>query len=833
MTAAPPLRRRSRRRAERASLRVLIVSAVLLDLQFVVGAVAAWPIYRSGAFVVAVAVALVAAHVLAWAGWRWRWSGWWLALATFGVYVVLGLPLAAPSMLGSVDQALRALLRIVTAPATGWKDLLTLDLPVGSYQTVLAPALLLWLAVPVAALSLAWRARRLWVLAPVLGIGLTVFGVLFGAGESSAALQWGGLRIPAPIETIVGASTVLAAIAYTVWRTADERGRALRAVEAATGIRTTSRSGSATAGRVAISIGMVAIALVGAGVAAPLAIAGQPRAVLRERIDPYLELQREVSLLTQYRSYFRDDRFDDVLFAVVSGSDRVRLATLSFYDGRLATVLDPAVTGDDQATAFARVPSRLPAPAGMRPVSADVTLVDYDEIWMPTVGALTAVQFRSGDPAALADGFFYSAPAQMGVQLQRPPAGTPVGYHQEGAEPADLPSLEELEPGRSAPAFDARIVPESLTEWIRAQGAPSGGEGLALLIDRLRNRGYLSHALTIDEQNPPLWRAELGQSVFEPSRAGHSTDRIDALFTALLERQNEVGDSADDARLVAAVGDDEQFSVAAAMIADQLGFETRIVVGARLASDDLPACDDGVCRGGDLAAWVEVRDATGVWVPVDVTPQHEVSMTPDNEQTRDPEVPTQVRRDEAEQVLPGEADPSERGERDETPIDTGADLGLLWTVLGVTGVTLGVLLVLTGPFLLVLLVKALRRRSRRRADDAVAKVTGGWDEYIDTAVDAGLAAPRTHTRQEVAALHRETDPASRATLLATWADRSVFDAGAPSEADSERFWEIVEAERARILAERAWWPRLKARLSLRSLMRRAPRGPDGRSRPRG
>ena len=56
MTAAPPLRRRSRRRAERASLRVLVVSAVLLDLQFVVGGVAAWPIYRSGAFVVAVTV---------------------------------------------------------------------------------------------------------------------------------------------------------------------------------------------------------------------------------------------------------------------------------------------------------------------------------------------------------------------------------------------------------------------------------------------------------------------------------------------------------------------------------------------------------------------------------------------------------------------------------------------------------------------------------------------------------------------------------------------------------------------------------------------------------
>ena len=46
-------------------------------------------------------------------------------------------------------------------------------------------------------------------------------------------------------------------------------------------------------------------------------------------------------------------------------------------------------------------------------------------------------------------------------------------------------------------------------------------------------------------------------------------------------------------------------------------------------------------------------------------------------------------------------------------------------------------------------------------------------------------------------------------------------------------WEIVEAERARILAQRAWWPRLKARLSLRSLLRRPQRDPDRRSPLRG
>lgn len=818
MSAAPPLRRRSRRRAERPSARLVIVSAVLLDLLFLVGAVATWPVYRTPAFVLAVGVALVIAHALAWLAMRGRWSGWWLALATFGAYVVFGLPIAAPSMLGSgLDQVVRGFVGVVTAPVTGWKDLLTLDLPVGDYQTTLAPAFLLWLAVPVAALSLAWRARRLWVLAPLLGLLLTVFGVLFGAPTLSAPVPWGPWQLPGPVEMAVGAAAVLLALGYVVWRSLDERRRALRAAEAATGVRTTGRSGSAVAGRVAISAGMVAIALVAGAVVAPLAVAGQPREVLRERIDPHLEIQDQLSPLAQYRSFFTDDRYDQLLFAIATDADRVRLATLSYYDGRLASVLDPAVAGADQSTAFVRVPSSLAAPGSTRPATADVTIIDYDDVWMPTVGALTGVQFRGGSSAALADGFFYSPSAQMGVQLADPGLTSGVGYRQNAAVPAQVPAVADLVPGRTTPQLPADAVPESVTDWIAAQEAPSGGEGLAVLIDRLRARGYLSHALSIDDQAPPLWRAALGGYTFEPSRAGHSTDRIDALFSALLDRQTEIGGD-DDAQLVAAVGDDEQFSVAGAMIADQLGFAVRIVVGARLEGDELPACVDGGCRGGDIAAWIEVQDASGVWVPVDVTPQHENGMSPDELQSRDPEVPTQVEQEGAEQVLPGEADPADSGERDDDPAEQTADWGTLWATLRIGGIALSALLVLTGPFLLVLLVKALRRRSRRTAPEAVDRMTGGWDEYVDAAVDSGRPAPRTHTRQELAALYGAGDAASRATLLATWADRSVFDEGAPTPDDSERFWEIVEAERARLIAERGWWARLRARLSLRSLL---------------
>ena len=122
----------------------------------------------------------------------------------------------------------------------------------------------------------------------------------------------------------------------------------------------------------------------------------------------------------------------------------------------------------------------------------------------------------------------------------------------------------------------------------------------------LRERGYLSHAVSVDPESPPTWLTEIPGYTFESSASGHSLARIDALFRALLDREAEVGDA--DLPLVAAVGDDEQFSVAVALIARELGFPARVVVGARLASDDaLRTCDAGACRGGDIVAWTEAN----------------------------------------------------------------------------------------------------------------------------------------------------------------------------------------------------------------------------------
>ena len=828
--SAPRRRDLRARRAARGRRRALLGQAAVLDLVVLVGAVAAWPIYRGIPFVVLVVVAVAAAHAIAAAGLRWRWNAWWVALTTIAVYLLLGLPLAAPGSLGSLPQAGQAFLGILTAPVTGWKDLLTLDLPLGSYQTTLAPALLVFLAVPTIALSIAWRGGRLWPLAVVVTLAPTVFGVAFGSTAAMPPLVLGPIAVSR--EALVGTAALVAALAAIVWRTLADRRSALAAATTASGVRVGGRRPvRGWAGRIATATGMVAVAALAAAVAAPWALAGSSRDVLRAGTAPRLELASELSPLGQYRAAFTDDRVDRPAFRVdaPAGVERVRLAVLPFYDGRVARVVDPAAAADPRAS-FTRVPSALAEPAGSASVTAHVRIEDYDAVWLPTVGQTTSIDFEGGDAADLDDGFFYNAETSAGVELADPGLTSGTGYRLDAAIADDVPPLGSLAPARSGPSFDEEIVPESLGRWVDEHADGDGGAALDGLIERLRARGFLSHALAVDPASPPRWTQELGDYAFQPSRAGHSTDRIGQLFTDLLAREDEVGGD-DDAALVAAVGDDEQFATAAMMIADRLGFDARIVVGMRLTSadDTLSACTDGACTEGDLSAWLEVRGLDSPWIAVDVTPQHAAFPAPETQQRQDPRIPTDVRQERADTVQPADANPSDGGRSPDEQSDDTQDLGALWAAVRIAGVSGLALLVLFGPFVLIVLVKLVRRRGRRANEDPVARFTGGWQEYVDAAVDHGLPGPGTRTRRELVDVYGGTPDAVE---LATLADRSVFDVAPPDEADGDRFWRIVEAERAHLDAGRGFWARLRARVSLRSLVRREPSGRAAQRMPR-
>lgn len=782
----------SRARAAAGSLYVAVT--VLL------AAAAAWPIYRSGAFVVLVAAStILAVGIAALVAWR-RWGGWATAGLVAATFLVVGVPLAVPGRLGGPSQFWHGLGELLAGVVVGWKDLLTVQLPVGSYRNLLVPALVVFLVGTTVALRAAGRADAAAIWAVPVSFAMVSFGLLFGRTEVSAPLRLGPLTVPAPTETALGIAWLVAGVLWLSWRSRDERVRALRRAAASTGVRMR-RIAPADARRVALGVGMIAVCAVGVGLVVPAAAASAPRTVLRDATGPRVEISREISPLASYRTLFADGAVDQVLFSATGEGlpDRLRLAVLDSYDGAVFR------TGATVAGApFVRVPAGRDAGPGAT-AEIDVVVGMLDGIWMPSAGSLAQVDFGGARAASLADGFYYSP--ELAAAVQTTP-WSPGDTYRLRAAVADVPPLgEATAPGGLDGGADA---PASLRTWMQAHQSGTGGAALAGLVDLLRARGYLSHALT-GEDGGAAWMRELGDYRFAPSASGHSLARIDDMFAALVEREADPRAAATD-NYVAAVGDDEQFATAVALIAGELGFPARVVVGARLASSDpdVRVCTGGACRSGDISAWVEVRASTGEWIPVDVTPQHALAPSREVTEQPDPTIGTAVRPATVDEVQPPK--PAQEDTPGTPSPDASVDLEWLWATLRISAWTLGALAVVAGPFLLVVAAKSLRRRRRRTAANPADRVAGGWDEYLDAAVDAGRRAPAASTRTEIAAAH--ATPA--AIALATSADEAVFSPGATDDAEADEFWRIVDAERRSMSP--GFRARVRAAVSLRSFV---------------
>jgi len=469
------------------------------------------------------------------------------------------------------------------------------------------------------------------------------------------------------------------------------------------------------------------------------------------------------------------------------------------------------------------VPATLDPGEG-EPIELNVSVDGWRGPWMPTAGSLASIEFGGPRAAWLADGFYYSAGASAGVQSAG--GGLTAGdvYRMTGVV-SDPVALAELEaPG----AQDGARAPDSLRTWVEEHASGTGGAALAELVSLLRDRGYLSHALSLGEDETEPWTESLVDYDFQPSASGHSLARIDALFSRLLEREADPRAAASD-NYVAAIGDDEQFSVAVALMARELGFPSRVVLGARLMSPEpgLAVCEEGVCQAQDLTAWAEVQSSDGAWVPIDVTPQYAQSPSLEVTQQRDPEIVTEVRPDTVEEIVP--PDPLQQDALASEQADEGAglDLAWLWPILRATGIVLLVLALVVGPFAAVMVAKSLRRRRRRGIGTPSERIAGGWEEYVDAAIDAGRAVPRTATRTELAA-----SLASAAGIeLAGAADRAVF--GGPgaglAEAEAAEYWRVVDDERRALLRANGFWRGALATVSLRSIIRPLAPAPGART----
>lgn len=788
--------------------RFVVESVAFWVLLAGLGAAAAWPIYRDIHFVILVVVATAVAVAIALVLRRRGWLE--LAAATVIAYLVLGVPLAVPTALSSIGDVPGGWLDLVAATVLGWKELATITtIPVGSYQTLLVPALIVFLAAGVAAVSLAVRARRAWVLVVPIALALQAFAVLFGSpAVSSATLGFSR-------EGLFGLVAFFAALAYLLWRVRYDRRVAVRSSQALAGIRQRGAGAGVVARRIGLAGATVAIGVVIAALVAPAATPALDRSVLRSSVLPDENPALTESPLTEYRASFSDAAYSEPLLSVQqTGLDgaRLRLAVLSYYDGQQYRAVDPS--GSTGATgAFVRVPYTLTPPEDGPVGTMRITIDGYTGSWLPTVADLRQVQFTGADAQDNQDAFFYNQTVQAGIQTTPLAEGDTFTLTASAA-----PAHTDLgAPGARTARVDPADIPDSLGEWVRAQSDQS----LPALVAALRARGYLSHSIFAPTAQPN-WLSDLAGAGFAESRAGHSTDRIGTLFTQLLDKQKQSPAGATDAELVAAVGDDEQFATATALLAQYLGYPSRVVLGFALAgtergADDIPACTD-VCTGGNLTAWVEVQDASGAWVSFDTTPQHANPLNPVQTNEQPPKNGTQVLPDSATREQATATDPSGGDNANRAQDDGGLDLAWLATALKIAGLVLLALAVLVAPFATILVAKVQRRRRRSATADVEERIVAGWDEYVDAAIDHGRPAPTSETRTQTAALYGTPN----ASALATMADRAVFSPVEPPADDGERFWAILEGERLEFERDLGFWRRARAALSLRSFLRNLP-----------
>lgn len=777
------------------------------------GVLAAWPIYGTRWLLVPAAVALLLGSGLAAFAARRRWPVPAALAALFVLFALTVAPAAVPRSFNQLPLGpLRGVVDGVAASVLGWKQLLTLSLPVGTYETMLVPAYLVFLLSAFLTTWIALRGGRFAALAAFPLLAPVAFGTVFGSSAVSAPLRIGPLEVVAPREVGLWIAAAALGVLWVVFSAGAERRAALRL----------GRQGAAAlargrAMRALFAAAILVAALLASAALAP-ALAGASRAVPRDRIDPELVVSAQTSPLADYRAFKGDDRLDAVLFSVSADGEppsRLRLAVLDEYDG-----VDFHV-GAGEAGRFTRFPS------GDRvadPVRVTVRVGEgYDGIWVPTAGLGSAPEFSGPRGDRLADAFYVNRSTGTAIAVPGAVAGEGgagrIGLEEGDGYAAVMSAAPDAglagPPPAGAAGFDAETMPE-LAAWVEAQGQAATGEGLVELVERLRERGYLSHSIS-DDEGRRLWLARLAERYgtrFESSAGGHSAARIEQLFAQLNTQERLAGDRPSPEMLVAGVGDDEQFAAAAALVARALGFDSRVVVGVRLGGDGagvpgVPACA-GDCTGEHLAAWIEVRGGDGAWIPLDVTPQAETPPLVLEEGEQLPEFPTAPEERDAREVDP----PPGLGEQNEES-DQAKDpqvAAWLWPVLRAAGLSLAALVLLALPLLFLPLMKRRRARSRRAAPDPELRALGAWQEMVDRAVDRGVRVPEGATRSETA----ELLGSAPARWAAEQVDRAVFSPSGIGDPEADLLWAAADTDRREHEARSGWRRRLRAAYALRS-----------------
>jgi len=734
------------------------------------GSLTFWPTYHSLSFVVMVTATVAIGSGIALFGAIYRVSSAIVALSTVGAYLLFGVALAVPGeAIAGVFPSWSGLSDLIAGAALGWKQLVTISTPVGSYQALLVPAFLLVLIVSVASLTVALRARRgEWAL--VFPIALFALGIALGPDEVDAP------ALPA-LALIVVLVLWLARIRIS------RRTTALAALREQSGAAVETRTDRRRSwSRSVLSAGLVVAVAAGAGTAAAVFVPStSTRDVVRSSLAQPFDPRDYPSPLTGFRNYLGAGKADEPMLTVsgLDGERRIRIATLDTYDGVVYAVGGPS--GSDASGTFTRVPGRLDQSASGKRTSIMVAVDGYRGVWLPGVGALSLVQFEGKNAAALQNSVYNNSITDTSAVLAGLTAGDRYRLDAAAVPSRTITQLKDLTPG-DAVLPKVGVVPDGIDQAIQdAAGTQRhSGARLASALTMLVDKGYISHGIAATDP---------------ASRSGHGADRITQLLTD-----------------VPMVGDQEQYAVAAALMARRIGFPARVVVGFVVPAGTSTA-GTVTLTGSDISAWIQVQTRQDGWVNVDPNPA--VRPIP----KKQPDEPKKISRPETAVQPPADDTRNDTPTPPQsrvihTPNQTpNAFIALLLAIARIVGFSLLGIAIVLAPFLAVVVAKWRRRWKRRSAPGSLSRITGGWREFSDAALDHGFEPPQSATRSEIA----NAVGGMRPLVLATVADRAVFAPTSPTDADADRVWQAVDELRRSMGTGKTRWQRIMAAVSLASL----------------
>jgi len=757
----------------------------MLWVAMAIASTALWPVYHGPGIVVVIVVGTITGTAIAMTGMLRRWSSVTVMAVTIGMFLLIGVPVAVPALAQfGVLPTVEGLGALVAGVALGWKQLVTISLPVGQYQALLVPALVLVLTTSVVGATIALRARRaeFAVLAPII---LFIISTVLGPAYPDRPMD-------TPIALLV---VTLLWLAWLRWEgrrlLVRDHSRLAGAAPSRDAVRDSALVGFRTFVSASLILALASVAAVATATAVPPTA---DRIVARTAVVQPFDPRDYVSPLAGFRTYWQPG--DDPVLMTVSGlpvGSRIRVATMDTFDGVVYSV--GGGQSVSESGSFTRVPSTVDQSSltGV-PTTIKVLVGAYSSVWLPTLGKLESVVFAGERAASLTDSFYYNDASGSGAVVSQLRRGDEYSLRSVVPIQPRAGSLGALTPGAAVVPRPRSVPPElsaRLDEYTRTVTSP--GARLQAMIDGLGRDGYISHGVGTNEP---------------PSRSGHASDRIAQLFT--------------EPRMI---GDAEQYAVAAALMAGELGFPARVVFGF---VPETAGSGPVEVRNRDASAWIEVSTAQFGWVSLNPTP----AARP---------IPAEQPRETAKVARPAtivtppvtENQNSDRQPTPETTQDPPADPnglleGLLIALRVVGWVGLAIAVVLS-PFAAIITAKARRRRLRQRAPTAADRIGGGWRQFEDAVIDHGLSPASSATRSEVAAV--AGGPASLA--LAAVADRSSFAPERPAESEARAVWLTVAQLEAQLDTGTTRWQRMKARVSIRSLGGYRGTDPTRRSGPSG